>query len=370
MPIGVVEQLAGLCVLMVILLDIFLTVLYARAGTGLIAPHVERALWQVIRHISTVSRRSRERILSVGGPLLVIAVVAMWFVGLSFGAALVIHPALGTGVKTTSGDTPLSFIAALFAGGSSVSIVGSSGLEPDTKTFRLFYFLTALSGTTATSLVLTYLMQVYTALLRRNTVALDVDTWSGQTGDAVELLTRLFPDGQTSAGYNVIVQWASALTSTKETHHFYPVLCYFRFTDARYSMARAAFVTLETAALIRTALGARQFGWVRRSAALEQLEASARMLLDTLARESGVPMGSVDGNETAVRRHRRFISAVARLQHGGMEVTDGLEAGAAEYARLRAGWDVPAVRLADFLGYTPQQIDVSTERIVETRPTP
>jgi hypothetical protein len=57
------------------------------------------------------------------------------------------------------------------------------------------------------------------------------------------LLTRLFPDRQTSAGYNVMVQWASAMTSVKETHHFYPVLCYFRFTGARYSMARTALIT-------------------------------------------------------------------------------------------------------------------------------
>jgi hypothetical protein len=124
-------------------------------------------------------------------------------------------------------------------------------------------------------------------------------------------------------------------------------------------MARTALVTLDSAALIRTALDARQFGWVRRSAALEQLEGSARMLLDTLARESGVPAGSVDGNEAAVRCHQRFTSAVVRLQHAGMEVTDDVDAGAAEYERLRAGWEVPVVRLADFLGYTPQQIDAS-----------
>lgn len=94
------------------------------------------------------------------------------------------------------------------------------------------------------------------------------------------------------------------------------------------------------------------------------------MLLDTLARESGVPAGSVDGNEAAVRCHQRFTSAVVRLQHAGMEVTDDVDAGAAEYERLRAGWEVPVVRLGDFLGYTPQQIDVSTKRIVHVRSTP
>jgi hypothetical protein len=232
------------------------------------------------------------------------------------------------------------------------------GFEPYTDTFRLFYFLTALAGTAVTSLVLTYLMQVYTALLRRNTVALDVDTWSGQTGDAVELLTRLFPEGQTSAGYNVMVQWASAMASVKETHHFYPVLCYFRFTDARYSMGRTALITLETTALIRTALDARHFGWVRGSAALEQLEGSARMLLDTLAQETHVPPDSAQTNGAAARWERRFTTALPRLRHAGIEVTDDVEAGLAEYVRLRKSWDAPVVRLAGLLGYTPEQIDV------------
>ncbi len=359
MPLGFLEQVAGLCLLTLILVDIFVTVLYARAGTGLIAPHVERLFWRVIRRMSTVTRRGREHILSIGGPLLVVAIVVMWFVGLALGAALVIQPALGSGVRATSGETPTTFTAALFAGGSSVSIVGSGGFEPDTDTFRLFYFLAALAGTAVTSLVLTYLMQVYTALLRRNTVALQVDTWSGQTGDAVELLMRLFPGGQTSAGYNVMVQWASAVTSVKETHHFYPVLCYFRFTDVRYSMARTALITLEATALIRTALDARHFGWVRGSAALEQLEGSARLLLGTLAQESHVPVHSVTRSAAAAQWERRFTAALPRLRHAGIEVTDDVDAGLAEYVQRRESWDAPLVRLGGLLGYTPEQIDVS-----------
>jgi hypothetical protein len=42
-----------------------------------------------------------------------------------------------------------------------------------------------------------------------------------------------------------------------------------------------------------------------------------------------------------------------------MEVTDDVEAGLAEYARLRERWDALLVRLAGLLGYTPEQIDVS-----------
>ena len=358
MSMALFEQLAGLGLLTLILLDIFDTVLYARAGSGIIAPRAERLLWRFIRWISTISHRMRDGILSFGGPLVVVTVVAIWFAGLSLAAGLVIHPALGTGVRTSGGETPTSFIAALFAGGSSVSIVGSGGFEPSTDTFRLFYWLTSLAGTAVTSLVLTYLMQVYTALLRRNTVALHVDTWSGETGDAVELLARLFPDNQTSAGYNVMVQWASSMAGLKETHHFYPVLCYFRFTDPRYSMARTARITLETAALIRTALDPQEYGWVRRSVALEQLERSAGMLLKTLAEESHMPAKDAEQHESRSRWKHRFSSALPRLREGGLRVSDDVEAAAAEYVRLRAGWDAPVNGLADFLGYARHQIGV------------
>ena len=88
MPITVLEQLAGLCLVALILLDIFVTVLYARAGTGIIAPHAERLLWRLIRWISAISNRLRDRILSLGGPVLLVAIVAMWFGGLALGAAL------------------------------------------------------------------------------------------------------------------------------------------------------------------------------------------------------------------------------------------------------------------------------------------
>jgi hypothetical protein len=162
-----------------------------------------------------------------------------------------------------------------------------------------------------------------------------------------------------SAGYTVMVQWASHMTSVKEMHHFYPVLCYFRFTDARYSMARTALITLEAAALIRTALDARQFGWVRRSAALEQLEGSARLLLRTLAEGTHLPAGGAETSGAAWQWERRFTYALSRLRHAGMEVTEDAEAGRAEYVRLRADWNEPDVELAHLLGYTPEQIDVS-----------
>src|SRR6187200_1520329 len=47
-----VEPLVGAVVLAITLLDVFLTVLYARAGAGLIAPWLARGVWRVFRALS------------------------------------------------------------------------------------------------------------------------------------------------------------------------------------------------------------------------------------------------------------------------------------------------------------------------------
>jgi hypothetical protein len=111
--------------------------------------------------------------------------------------------------------------------------------------------------------------------------------------------------------------------------------------------------------LVRTALGKDKFEWVRRSAALEQLERSTRMLLKTLAEESHVTAADVDTSREDARWERRFASALPRLREAGLEVTDDVDAAAAEYVRLRAEWDGSVDSLRHFLGHPPEQIDVN-----------
>ena len=94
---------------------------------------------------------------------------AVWSLGLTLGAALVIHPALGTGVRSSNdGPTPTNFVTALAAAGNSLSVVGSSEFAPRTAPYRLLYLFNSLAGMSALSLTLTYLTsECRTASLRR-----------------------------------------------------------------------------------------------------------------------------------------------------------------------------------------------------------
>jgi hypothetical protein len=346
------EPLAGGIVLAITLLDVFLTVLYARAGTGLLAPRLARLVWRIFRGLSA---RGQGSILNYCGPAQLVALVVMWGLLLALGAALVIHPGLGTGVRSSSGNTETDFVTALLVGGSSMSIVGASDYGPTSPGYKLLFLFDSLVGLSVTSLTLTYLMQVYTALRSRNTLGLAVHAQSGETDDGAELLARWGPRARFDGGYNNLSTIAGELAAIKETHHFYPVLFYFRFEEAFYAPPRILLTLLDAAALVRTALDPRELGWLQESAGLAELERAGALLLRTLNQHFPVrDVAAADSQRSPERWRLRYAQAVLRLREAGIPTRADQEAGAREYVELRARWDPGIEALAAALGCDTQ----------------
>jgi hypothetical protein len=351
------ELLAGGIVLALTLVDVFLTVLYARAGTGLLAPRLAHGVWRVFRGLAG---HRRAGILDYCGPVQLVALVLMWGVLLTLGSALVIHPALGAGVESSSGATDTDFVTALFVGGSSMSIVGASDYGPTSPGYKLLFLFDSLVGMSVTTLTLTYVMQVYTALRSRNTLGLSIQGQSGETGDAAELLVRWGPGGRFDGGYNNLSTLAGEVAAIKETHHFYPVLFYFRFQDAYYAPARILLVALDAAALVRTALDPRELGWLQQSAALAEFERASVLLLHTLGQHFPVhPERSVDHPQARERWQQRYGQALLRLREAGIATRADQEAGAREYLELRAQWEPGIEALASAHAFRIDEVDAA-----------
>ena len=268
--IGRLEQGLGALMILVILLDIFLTVLYARIGTSIIGSRVGRLIWALFALASKAWGSKQGLVLSFCGPIILVLLVAVWSLGLTLGAALIMHPELGTSIRATNGETPTDFVTALYAGGTSMAIVGASDFTPHTSPTRLLFLLNSLIGMSVISLTLTYLMQVYTALQRRNVLAMNLHLLSGCTGDAAELLARLGPQGQFSAGYTNLSELAVEMTQAKEAHHFYPVMFYFQFSDPYHSVSRSTLVALDAVSLITSALDKQKCRWLQQAGAVAQ----------------------------------------------------------------------------------------------------
>ena len=356
-----IEQLVGGAIVLIFLADIFLTVLYARAGTGLLAPHWNRFIWSLVRALSKLFGRHRGVVLSFGGPLIIILLIVFWSLGLTVGSALIIQPELGGAIRPSSGTGPKDFVTALLVAGNSLSIVGGGDYSPHTPGTRILYLLNSLIGTSVLSLILSYLVQVYSALRERNAVALTVDTLTDCTGDAARALAGLGSDGKFQGGYSELANLASSLARVKEAHHFYPLLFYFRFPDPRYSVSRVCFVVLDLVTLTDTALDPERFGWLAKSSAMTRLRRGGELLLKSL--EIGLP-----GEET--RRGDRtdelnefkghYSASCGELEKARLirDVPD-----VESYVAERLKWEPRILSVATVLGYTIDDITC-----VERRP--
>lgn len=361
---GRLEQGLGILLILIILLDIFLTVLYARLGTSIIGSRVGRLIWASFVKASRVFGSRQGAVLSFCGPVILVLLVGVWALGLTLGAALIMHPELGTSIRATNGETPTDFVTAMYAGGTSMAIVGASDFTPHTSLTRLLFLFNSLIGMSVMSLTLTYLMQVYTALQRRNVLAMNIHFLSGCTGDAAELLARLGPEGQFSGGFTNLSELGVAITQAKEAHHFYPVLFYFRFSDPYHSVSRSTLVVLDTVSLIKSALDDQKYRWLKEAGAVAQVW-EASMLLVTSLENTFLPHGAPDreaqpDQQTRDRWRARYHAALQRLRQAGIQITADGQAGAEAYISCRMKWDHHITNLAPSMAYSMEEIDAAT----------
>jgi hypothetical protein len=357
------EQVFGTFLMLVVLLDVFLTVLYARVETGILSHKLARLTWWLFRLLP--AGRYRPNVLSFCGPVILVLLVLTWSVLLALGAGLIIHPELGTGIRASSGETPTDLVTAVYVGGSSLSIVGASDFAPHTTAMKVLFLFNSVVGTSVISLTLTYLMQIYAALRERNALGLKLHAMSAETGDAAELVAGLFPDGELSGGYNNLSELAGEMAGTKEGHHFYPVLFYFRFRQPYYSVSRTTLLALDTVTLIKSALADDKAGWVKKSAAVQQLWSVSRMLVSTLDetfldQQPQAGSDTIGGNEEAWRI--RYFGALRRLRQAGLPLVADEESGAELYVKLRRDWDPLIAALAPAMAYSMDEIDPARSR--------
>lgn len=357
----VLELVVGAALVLLVIADVFLTVLYARIGAGLLSPQIARVTWWVFSRFARLFRSQHDKVLSFCGPVILVNLLVAWASLLTLGAGLIIHPALSTSVTVTTGTTPTDFISALYAGGSSMAIVRASDVTPDTGAYRLYFLFNSLLGASVISLTVTYLMQVYNALQRRNTLAYKLYLQTSETNDAAELLAGLGARGSFQCGYTSLADIAVEMTVSLEAHHFYPVLFYFRFPRPIYGVAYFTLMALDEVSLIKSALSDDELGWLKESVPVTQLWRSAFLLANTQEKRSRQAGAADEADkptaEDVDRWQRRYRSAVRRLREAGVATTPDDAAGAANYVELRARWHHPLMRAMQMMGYAADEID-------------
>jgi hypothetical protein len=226
--------------------------------------------------------------------------------------------------------------------------------------------LNSLIGMSVMSLVLAYIMQIYSALKVRNALGLAIQTLSDDTGDAAELIAGLGPHGQFNSGFTTLSGLASSASAIKESHHFYPLLFYFRFPEPYYSVSQIATMLFDSVSLLKSALSDEEYSWLKESATVAQCWRAAILLVGMLEEVflHGQPAQVRTPAEAGARERwrTRYMAALERMQQAGITTIADPATGFETYVSLRERWDAHITRLRTSMMYEAGEIDAPTYR--------
>jgi hypothetical protein len=342
---------AGVLVLAVASADIFLTVLYPASGRGPLRRPLTWLVWRAFKlPASRLPPDRQRRLLGYCGPTLVAVSIAAWPLLLVLGWALVYYPALGSGVVASSGPTSQDWPTAVYFSGFALTTLGTGDVVPVTGLYRILTVVEAGVGFAVVSMVVSYFLTLYSAITQRKTFAAELDHRTQRTGDGARLVAGLAAQGGVSAVLSQLASTGSYMERLSETHRSYPVLRYFHYREARYSLPRVLLITLDAAALVGTALADLPGPPDGEPPALALVHGAARDLLGELAPRASAAPGEED------EWRRRFAVAVEQFRAAGLQVRD--DPGAAdEYVRWRREWDGPLSALTSAMLYDRGQIE-------------
>jgi len=247
----VLAALIGLVLIVVVLWDVFETIVLPRRVTRRF--RLTRlfyrsvwAPWSVIARAVHKNKR-RETFLSVFGPLSLLLLLTFWAVTLVFGFAL-LHWALGSQVSTANG--PAGFFTDLYYSGTTFFTLGLGDIAPIGRAARMMTVIEASLGFGLLALVIGYFPVLYQAFSRREVNISMLDARAGTPPTAAELLRR-YQEGQSLDSLDQFLRdWEMWAADLMESHLSYPVLCFFRSQHDNQSWLAALNTVLDACSLV------------------------------------------------------------------------------------------------------------------------
>lgn len=354
---NILIQSIGAIIVLVAFVEIFLTV-FQGGDTSLLSARLNAIVWRGFRWLARRFPDRRALILSYAGPVLIPFTVAMWVLLLNVGFAIIFMPVMGTKIVATSGETSPGFWPAFYFAAMSLSTLGIGDMVANTTFYRLLDTFGALVGFGVLTASLSYMMSVYTSLIRHNSFALTVHHATGDNGTPGEFVSRLGAGGEFTASQTTLSTMATELITLLESHQTYTVLRYFR-RGPTYALPRVAYLILDSVTLMQSALDPQRYHPLLHSTSFVQLTGAGYQMVEELG-DAFLPSGLLDEHaasqedEPAWRAH--FADAVDALRAEGIAVLPATAQGADRYVEHRRVWQPYISAFSDYLMYTPDEI--------------
>ena len=223
---------AGAALILLLLGDVFFTVLHPQAHGGPVNRVLMRTIWRGFHAIARVLHgTARDRWLSLGAPVLSSAVLIVWASLLITGFAL-IYGAFPAAFTHTQWVSTIGWAEAFYFSGISATTVGMGDVLVEPGWLRGLVVVEGFLGFMLISLSAAYVLALYKAQSDASTLAFQL--W-GTLGDRPEEGV-----GRLLAHLDAADEWAGGMARSLAevtTHHaHYPIVHYFRPPDERQSV--------------------------------------------------------------------------------------------------------------------------------------
>lgn len=249
---GLFGFIVGVTLILAILWDVFETVILPRRVTRRLklTNLLYGTAWVPSSRVARLIHRAqtREKFLSLFGPISLIGLLAFWAFVLIIGFALVLW---GSRVPLyVANGQPANFESYFYLSGVTFFTLGYGDVTPADLKGRVFCLFTTATGFGMFALVISYLPVLYQAFSRRETSISLLDARAGSPSSAVELIRR----HSSTEGFDdlnrLLTEWERWSAELLESHLSYPVLCYFRSQHDNQSWLRALTTVLDTCAIV------------------------------------------------------------------------------------------------------------------------
>jgi hypothetical protein len=252
--------------------------------------------------------RRREELLSLQGPLGILAQLATWTLLVAAGFTAMLwaverRPATFAGVRDAARES-----------GSSLSTLGI--VRPAHLAGDFVAFAEAGVGLVLLALVVTYLPTIYGAFSRREALVARLAVRAGSPPTPTALLRRSWELGRFDRMEEVWTAWEGWFIDLGESHTSFPQLTFFRSQRADTSWLTAAATILDAAAMARHALD------VVPDSRSELTTRAGVGALELIGEFLGIPPGSEDG---LLLSRQVFDDALTELAGAGLPIVQDRE---------------------------------------------
>ena len=211
--------LAGLTILVAVIVDILWTTLWVDGGSGPLSSRLTTGIWRGLRRIA----RGRSRTLSLAGPLILAATLAMWIGLLWLGWTLLFAGSPATLISTHTGE-PADWSGRFYYVAYTMFTNGNGDYTPTTGTWEIASAFTTATGMAFVTLAVSYVLAVLGAVSEKRSFASDV-TGLGERPEA--FVRASWTDDEFRGVELPLESIADDLSLLADQHKSYPILHYY-----------------------------------------------------------------------------------------------------------------------------------------------